>query len=70
MSILNGYADIGRLYGECILYWMLENISDGSDVDDLMMQEGSGLPDTEFKIGMDWLVAQRLVDRPDEDLLQ
>jgi hypothetical protein len=62
---MHGYTDVGRMYGECILYWMLEYAMDGRDVDDYEMQAGSGLNDIAFKIGMDWLVEQRLLDRRD-----
>lgn len=62
--------DLGRIYGECILYWLLENAGDGRKIEDFEMQEGSGLPDLEFTIGLDWLVKQQLLDRHREDLLQ
>jgi hypothetical protein len=60
--------DIGRLYGECILYWMLEYAPDGREIDDHEMQEGSGLPDLEFSIGLSWLVNQNLLQRHEEQL--
>lgn len=59
-------SDLGRMYGECILYWMLENAIDGRQVDDYEMQEGSGLPDLEFQIGLNWLVNQQYLDRQEE----
>lgn len=62
------YTDIARMYGECILYWMLEHAVDGHDVDDYEMQAGSGLPDLEFQIGMKWLVDQQLLDRREDRL--
>lgn len=61
--------NIGKMYGECILFWMIENAVDGRQIDDYEMQEGSGLPDFEFQIGLDWLVRQRYLDRQ-EDLEQ
>jgi hypothetical protein len=61
--------DLGKMYGECILYWMIENAVDGRQVDDLEMQVGSGLPDLEFQIGLDWLIRHELLDRQ-EDRLQ
>ncbi|MFW5690910.1 MAG: hypothetical protein ACOCXZ_00300 [Chloroflexota bacterium] len=64
MNVSNGYTNLGRLYGECILYWMLENAIDLLEVDDVEMQEGSGLSDMEFNIGMNWLIEQRLLDPP------
>ncbi len=60
--------DVGRMYGEYILYWLLENASDGRDIDDYEMQEGSGLPDIEFKIGLDWLIEQEFLDRREDRL--
>lgn len=61
-------TDIGRVYGEHILFWLLENANDGRKVEDHEMQEGSGLPDLEFQIGLDWLVEQRLLDRHEEKI--
>jgi hypothetical protein len=55
--------DLGKMYGECILYWMIENAVDGRRVGDYEMQEGSGLPDFEFHVGLDWLVRHRILDR-------
>lgn len=60
--------DIGRIYGECILYWLLENAGDGRQVDNFQMQAGCGLPDLEFNIGLEWLVQQKLLDRQEERL--
>jgi len=59
-------TDYGRLYGECILFWMLEHAPDGEQIDDQEMQEGSGLPDIEFQIGLQWLVDNRLLDRHED----
>jgi hypothetical protein len=58
--------DFERMYGECILFWMLENAPDGRQIEDHEMQEGSGLPDTEFQIGLQWLVKNRLLDRHED----
>jgi len=60
--------DFARMYGECILFWMLENASDGRQIDDHEMQDGSGLADTEFQIGLNWLVENRLLDREPEQV--
>ena len=66
----SGY-DNGRIYAECILYWMLENVTDGQPIDDYEMQMGSGLPDFEFQWGMEWLIQHELVaDFPAETLVQ
>lgn len=62
-------TDLGKMYGECILYWLLENAGDGRKIEDFEMQDGSGLPDLEFSIGLGWLVQQELLDRH-EDILQ
>ena len=64
MLLNNGYTDMGRMYGECILYWMIENAVDIGEVDDFEMQVGSGLDDTQFMIGLNWLVEQQVLDRP------
>lgn len=58
----------GRMYGEYILFWLIENAGDGRHVEDHEMQEGSGLPDVEFRIGLDWLIEQEVLDRRDEKL--
>lgn len=58
--------DLGRIYGEYILFWLIENANDGRQVEDHEMQEGSGLPDVEFRIGLDWLIEQEVLDRRDE----
>ena len=60
--------DVGKMYGECILYWLLENTPAGSEVDDFEMQTGSGLPDLEFRIGLDWLVENKLIDRHEDQI--
>jgi len=60
--------NLGQLYGECILYWLMENVPDGRQIDDLELQEGSGLPDFEFQIGLDWLIDHQVLDR-NADLL-
>ncbi len=58
--------DLARLYGECILYWLLENAGDGRYIEDFEMQDGTGLPDLEFTIGLEWLVQQNFLDRHEE----
>lgn len=58
--------DFSRMYGECILFWMLENASDGEQIDDHEMQEGSGLADPEFQIGLRWLVDNHFLDRQED----
>lgn len=55
--------DLARMYAECILFWMLENASEGTPIEDFEIQEGSGLPDFEFGIGMDWLMENEYLDR-------
>ncbi|GAB4522719.1 MAG: hypothetical protein OHK0046_35670 [Anaerolineae bacterium] len=60
--------DVRRMYGEYILYWLLENAWDGRQVEDFEMQDGSGLPDMEFRIGLDWLIEMNLLDRHEERL--
>jgi hypothetical protein len=56
------------MYGECILFWMLENVIEGYPVEDFEMQEGSGLPDFEFEIGMGWLMKNELLDHRDSQI--
>lgn len=60
--------DFRRMYGECILFWLMENAWDGRQVEDFEMREGSGLPDVEFQIGLDWLIEMNLLDRQEERL--
>lgn len=60
--------DFGRMYGECILFWMLENAWDGRQIEDHEMQEGSGLPDSEFQVGLNWLVENHLLDRQQDQV--
>jgi predicted transcriptional regulator len=60
--------DFARMYGECILFWLLENASDGRQIDDHEMQEGTGLRDPEFQIGLNWLMQNNLLDREEERL--
>ena len=67
MRILNSKHDIGRLYAECILYWMLDNVIEGQPLDDYQMRVGSGLPDFEFKLGMAWLVQHDLLDQNEQE---
>lgn len=59
-------SDFGRLYGECILFWMLEHAPEGQQIDDHDMQEGSGLPDLEFQIGLTWLIQNHFLDRQED----
>lgn len=63
MTIQN---DIGRAYAECILFWMLENAVDGRVVEDFEMQDGSGLPDFEFRVGLEWLIDHHFLDRKND----
>lgn len=63
------YHDLARIYGECILYWMLENAMENRRIADYEIQLGSGLSDVQFKIGMDWLIDQRLMERPEPERL-
>ncbi|TVR22957.1 MAG: hypothetical protein EA396_04995 [Anaerolineaceae bacterium] len=58
------YADLGRVYGECILYWMIENTVEMQAINIMAMQDGSGLTDIQFEIGMNWLIKNELVERP------
>lgn len=58
------YADLGRVYGECILYWMIENTVEMQSINIMAMQDGSGLTDIQFEIGMNWLIRNELVERP------
>jgi hypothetical protein len=53
------------MYGEHILYWMLDNAVDGHEVDDHEMQEGCGLPEFEYFIGIAWLTQNGLINRRD-----
>lgn len=66
MTPYTSQHDFGRLYGECILFWMLENAPDGRQIGDHEMQEGSGLRDHEFQIGLKWLVDHDLLDRNED----
>jgi hypothetical protein len=55
------YANISQLYGECILFWMLENSIDLDQLDDYQTQLRSGLSETEFQIGLQWLVNHEFI---------
>ena len=66
--ILSQQVDLARMYGECILFWMLENVTEGYPVEDFEMQEGSGLPDLEFGIGMNWLVKNEFLDHRESQI--
>ncbi len=57
-----GYSNVGRMYGECILYWMIENAIDIDTVSVIELQEGSGLGGAEFQAGLDWLIKNHLLD--------
>ena len=58
--------NLGRMYGECILFWIMENAVDGRKVGDHEMQLGCGLPDLEFFIGLEWLIKQDLLKRQEQ----
>lgn len=66
--ILPQQYDLARMYAECILYWMLENAVEGYPIEDYEIQEGSGLPDFEFGIGMDWLMKNEFLDHRENQI--
>lgn len=68
MTLTNPQHDLGRVYGEYILFWLLENATDGRQLDDYEMQEGSGLPDLEFRVGLEWLIENEYLDRSEDRL--
>lgn len=70
MMMIQSYSNLGRLYGECILYWVLENAIELGEVDDYQMREGSGLDDVQYKIGLNWLIEHRLLEKPQPEILQ
>lgn len=67
MDMIDIY-DVGQVYGEYILFWLLENVVDGHQIADFEIQEGSGLPDMEFHIGLNWLIRHNLL-APGEDVI-
>ena len=56
------------MYAECILFWLMENAEEGLMVETFEMQDGCGLPDFEFRIGMGWLIEHQLLDQMDESI--